>query len=185
MDGGRLAYGYDVKDKALLVDQNEANAIRTIFAENLAARSLWQLVVQLKELVVVRKYRNDRHRQVSSDKACSRGEVYNILRNLIYNGKVRQKEELYGLLHKGIIDDATWKMVKAQLAGHGAKKIDTVRRPAKRLLEGLLLNSKVRLVRTTYASKTERRGVCPLKSARSNTQKLCLVQKTKPKSGHC
>ena len=46
--GGAVPMGYDVKDKALVVNQREAEAVRTIFAEYLAAGSVRELSIQLK-----------------------------------------------------------------------------------------------------------------------------------------
>jgi|TARA_B110000967_G_scaffold206465_1_gene253287 hypothetical protein len=76
------------------------------------------------------------------------------LRNPIYIGKVRHKEQLHEGLHEAIIDNATWKQVQIQLADHGGKTISAVRRPAKRPLDGVLFDSTGRAMRTTYASKS-------------------------------
>ncbi len=88
--------GYDVKDKALLVNPGEASAIRTIFAEYLAAGTVRKLSARLDELGVVSKRRTDRHGRTSGGTAFSRGALYNILRNPIYIGKVRHKNVLHG-----------------------------------------------------------------------------------------
>ena len=155
--GGAIPFGFDVENKALVVNAGEAAAIRTIFAEYLAFGSVRQLSAQLDGLGVVSKQRTNRHGRVSGGASFSRGALYNILRNPIYIGKVRHKEELYEGLHDAIIDNVTWQLVQAQLADHGGKKIGSVRRPVKRLLDGVLFDSKGRAMRTTYASKSVRR----------------------------
>ena len=155
--GGAIPFGYDVENKALVVHAGEAAAIRTIFAEYLAFGSVRQLSAQLDALGVVSKRRTNRHGRVSGGASFSRGALYNILRNPIYIGKVRHKEELYEGLHDAIIDNTTWQMVQAQLADHGGKKIGSARRSARRLLAGVLFDSKGRTMRTTYASKSVRR----------------------------
>ena len=152
--GGAVPFGYDVVDKALIVNPDEAAAIRTIFAEYLGTGSVRQLSTRLNELGVVSKRRTDRYGRVTGGTAFSRGALYNILRNPIYIGKVRHKEELHEGLHEAIIDDATWKLVQTQLADHGGKKIRSTRRPATRLLDGVLFDAKGRAMRTTYASKS-------------------------------
>ncbi|SLN61807.1 DNA-invertase hin [Roseovarius albus] len=162
--GGAVPLGYDVRDKALVVNQREAAAVRTIFSDYLAAGSVRQLSVRLNELSVVSKSRTDRHGRVTGGKALSRGALYNILRNPIYVGKVRHKEDLHDGLHEAIVDDATWAQVQTQLGDHGGKKIVAARQPAKRPLDGLLFDSKGRVMRTTYASKSTRReGVTLMK----------------------
>jgi site-specific DNA recombinase len=155
--GGAIPFGYDVENKALVVNPEEAAATQTIFAEYLALGSVRQLAERLDALGIVSKRRTNRHGRVSGGTAFSRGALYNILRNPIYIGKVRHKEELYEGLHDAIIDNATWQLVQAQLVDHGGKKIRSVRRSAKRLLDGVLFDSKGRAMRTTYACKSVRR----------------------------
>ena len=152
--GGAIPLGYDVEDKALVVSPTEATAIRTIFAEYLALGSVRQLRARLDALGIASKQRTNRFGRVSGGTTFSRGALYNILRNPIYIGKVRHKEELHEGLHEAIIDDATWKLVQTQLADHGGKKIRSTRRPATRLLDGVLFDAKGRAMRTTYASKS-------------------------------
>ncbi|MDG1094000.1 MAG: recombinase family protein [Paracoccaceae bacterium] len=155
--GGAVPFGYDVVDKALVVNPKQAASVRMVFAEYLASGSVRELSTRLNELGVVSKRRTDRHGRVTGGTSFSRGALYNILRNPIYIGKVRHKEELYAGLHKAIIDDAIWQLVQARLADHGGKKISAVRRPAKRLLDSVLFDSEGRAMHTTYASKTVRR----------------------------
>ena len=67
-------------------------------------------------------------------------------------------------MHEAIIDDATWQRVQELLAEHGGRKIGTLRRSAKRLLDGVLYDSNGRLMRTTYAIKTKR--ICGISHSR-------------------
>ena len=163
--GGAVPMGYDVKDKALVVNQREAEAVRTIFAKYLAAGSVRKLSIQLKDQGIVSKRRTDRYGRVTGGKALSRGALYNILRNPIYVGKVRHKEDLHDGLHDAIIDEMTWRSVLRQLANHGGKKMEAVRRAAKRSLDGLLFDATGRVMRTTYASKS-RNGAGATKTRR-------------------
>lgn len=156
--GGAVPFGYDVVDKALIVNPDEAAAIRTIFAEYLGTGSVRQLSTRLNELGVVSKRRTDRYGRVTGGTAFSRGALYNILRNPVYIGKTRHKEELHDGLHEAIIDNATWQSVQTQLADHGGKAISAVRRSAKRLLDGVLYDAKGRLMRTTYTNKSVRQA---------------------------
>ena len=156
--GGAVPMGYDVNEKALMVNPVEAKAIRTIFAEYLAVGSVRELSDRLDAIGIVSKRRTDRYGRMTGGTSFSRGALYNILRNPVYIGKTRHKNELYEGLHEAIIDSVTWQKVQDQLADHGGKKISASRRPARRLLDGLLYDSKRRLMRTTYAIKSTRRG---------------------------
>ncbi|NNE89320.1 MAG: recombinase family protein, partial [Silicimonas sp.] len=156
--GGAVPMGYDVEDKALVINPDEAEAIRTIFAEYLAVGSVRALSGRLNALGIVSKRRTDRHGRTTGGTSFPRGALYNILRNPVYIGKTRHKDELYDGLHEAIIDDATWQKVQDLLADHGGKKIGASRRSAKRLLDGLLFDALGRPMRTTHASKLKRKG---------------------------
>ena len=90
--GGAVPMGYDIEDKALVVNTKEAKAIRPIFAEYLEAGSVRRLSQRLRTLGIVSKCRTDRHGRVTGRKAFSRGALYNILRNPTYIGKARHKD---------------------------------------------------------------------------------------------
>ena len=92
--GGAVPMGYDVKDKALIANPREANAIRTIFSEYLVAGSVRELFVRLGALGIVSKRRTDRYGRMTGGTSFSRGALYN-------------KDELHDGLHEAIIDDAT------------------------------------------------------------------------------
>ena len=156
--GGAVPMGYDVKDKTLIMNRREANAIRTIFSEYLVAGSVRDLSNKLGALSIVSKRRTNRHGRTTGGKAFSCGALYNILRNPIYIGKTRHKNELYQGLHEAIIDNVIWQKVQDQLANHGGKKMSAARRSAKRLLDGVLYDSNGRLMRTTYAIKSKSSG---------------------------
>ncbi len=156
--GGAVPFSYDVVDKAPVVNPGEAASVQKIFAVYLAVGSVRKLPETLAESGIVSKRRTDRHGRITGGDPFSRGALNNILRNATYIGKVRHKEDLHEGLHDAIIDDATWQRVQAQLADHGGKRISTNRRPTKRLLDGILFDSKARAMRTTYASKSVLQG---------------------------
>ena len=85
--GGSVPMGYDVVEKALVVNESEACAIRMIFAEYLASGCVRKLSVRLDELGVVSRRWTDRNGRVKGGKAFSRGALYHILRNPVYIGK--------------------------------------------------------------------------------------------------
>ena len=152
--GGAVPMGYDVRDKALVVNTAEAVAIRTIFAEYLKVGSVRSLAHRLEALGIVSKLRTDRHGRVTGGKAFSRGALYNILRNPIYTGKVRHKDELHDGLHDAILDNEVWRAAQKLLIDHGGKAIATDRRSAARVLNGLLFDEIGRPMGATYAKKS-------------------------------
>ena len=76
------------------------------------------------------------------------------MRNPVYIGKVRHKDELHDGLHDAILDDHVWQAVQELLANHGGKTITTKRRPATRALDGRLFDAIGRPMGSTYANKS-------------------------------
>ncbi len=151
--GGAVPMGYDVRDKALIINPNGAHSIRTIFETYLAHGSVRALAKQIEDLDITSKQRTDRHGRVTGGRAFSRVTLYNILRNPIYVGKVRHKDTLHDGLHEAIVDADIWEQAQNQLAGNGGQKMGGVRRSARRLLDGRLFDEQGRAMGTTYASK--------------------------------
>ena len=151
--GGAVPMGYDVKDKALVVNAAEAEAVRTIYRDYLALRSVPALIARLGERGIISKRRTDRFGHVSGGAAYSRGALYHLLRNPTYIGKVRHKDEVHDGQHPAIVDSATWQAAQEILDGNGGGEIAVRRKPARRWLDGVFFDAKGAPMKTTYALK--------------------------------
>jgi DNA invertase Pin-like site-specific DNA recombinase len=156
--GGAVPMGYEAKDKALVVNETEAEAVRTIFGEYLALRSVPALRKRLAVLGIVSKRRTDRHGRVTGGGAFSTGALYHLLRNPVYAGKVKHGGVLHEGLHVAIVDETTWQRVQELLDGNGGGPIAGRRAPAARWLEGRLFDRNGRPMRTSYATRSVTSG---------------------------
>ena len=152
--GGAVPFGYDAKDKALVVNPDEADAVSTIFRKYLAIGSVPKLRRRLAELGIVSKRRTDRHGRVTGGQPFSTGVLYHLLRNSTYVGNVRHKDALHEGQHEAIIDETTWQQVQAHLDENGGGAIAGRRKPARRVLDGVLFDRNGRPMRSTYAVRT-------------------------------
>lgn len=151
--GGAVPMGYDVKDKALVVNAAGAEVIRTIYRDYLALCSVPALIDRLRDLGIVSKRRKDRFGRVTGGGAYSRGALYHLLRNPTYIGKVRHKDEVHEGQHAAIVDPATWQAAQDILDGNGGGEIVVRRKPARRWLDGVFFDAKGAPMKTTYALK--------------------------------
>jgi DNA invertase Pin-like site-specific DNA recombinase len=154
--GGSVPFGYDAMDKALMVNPDEAEAVRTIFREYLAIGSVPKLRRTLADLGIVSKLRKDRHGRVTGGQPFCTGALYHLLRNATYVGKVRHRGELYDGQHKAIVDKRIWEQVQALLDGNGGGAIARCRKPARRMLDDVLFDRHGRPMRSSYAMRTKR-----------------------------
>ena len=145
--------GYDVKDKTLIVNVAEAEAIRTIYREYLALRSVPALIDRLDALGIISKRRTDRFGRVTGGAAYSRGALYHLLRNPTYIGKVRHRDEVHEGQHAAIADPVTWQAAQEMLDGNGGGEITVRRKPVRRWLDAVFFDAKGAPMKTTYALK--------------------------------
>ncbi|MDU8912867.1 recombinase family protein [Aestuariicoccus sp. MJ-SS9] len=156
--GGAVPMGYDAKDKALVIKDTEAEAVRTIFREYLTLGSVPALRKRLSTLGIVSKCRTDRHGRETGGCAFSTGALYHLLRNPVYAGKVRHGDVLHEGQHSPIVDWASWQQVQDLLDRNGGGPISGRRKAAARWLDGRLFDPKGRPMRTTYATRAVRAG---------------------------
>jgi len=104
--GGHVPLGYEVKERKLLINIDDAKTVRQIYRRYL-------------ELGSVRLLKNDlteqRIRSVSG-KILSRGTLYKTLSNPIYIGQIRHKGICHPGQHEAIIDQALWEQVQQCIA---------------------------------------------------------------------
>jgi site-specific DNA recombinase len=151
--GGAVPMGYDVKDKALVVNAVEAEVIRTIYRDYLALRSVPALIARLAELGIISKRRTDRFGRVTGGAAYSRGALYHLLRNPTYIEKVKHKGEVHQGQHAAIVDTVTWQAAQEILDANRGGKSAARRKNVRRWLDGVFFDAKGTPLKTTYSLK--------------------------------
>jgi hypothetical protein len=111
--GGPTPLGYDVRDKRLVVNEAEAEQVKRIFDLYRISGSVRQLKQILDDEGIVTKRRRLRDGRVYGGKPFMRGNLYQLLANPIYIGKVGYKGEVYPGLHAPIVDPEVWGAVQA------------------------------------------------------------------------
>lgn len=126
--GGVPPYGYHVKDRKLLVDQERAEHVRWIFSRFLEIGSATELAraVQDRGLLTPRGNRIDKK------------YLYRMLNNRAYIGEAVHKDMSYPGEHDAIIDRATWDKVHTILQESPRKRAARTRAQTPALLKGLI-----------------------------------------------
>ena len=114
--GGPVPLGYEVRDRKLVVNEDEAEQVRHIMRRYLALGSVPALVEELRR----DGYRTKVQRKSSGPHrgGCiyRRGTLYHLLSNRIYRGFIVHKGEAYPGEHEPIVDEQLWDEVRALLA---------------------------------------------------------------------
>ena len=139
--GGVPPLGYDVENRQLIINEQEAQEVRHLFHRYVAVRSVSALMKELREEGRRTKVYRSRGGRVSGGRPFSRGHLYHLLHNRIYRGDIVHRNEVYPGNHLPIIDEAMWQQTQAVFkANHQAWHRETqVRTPF--LLKGLLFDA--------------------------------------------
>jgi site-specific DNA recombinase len=116
--GGPVPLGYRLGDRKLLVDDDEAGVIRSIFRRYSELRSVTRLVEELAHENVKTKVRQYSNGRTAGGVHFQRGSLSQLLQNPIYIGKVSYRGELYAGEHAGIIAEDDWAEVQRILTAN-------------------------------------------------------------------
>jgi site-specific DNA recombinase len=138
--GGHPLLGYDVDPQGfrLVVNADEAVRVRALFDLYLQHQSLLPVVQELERRGWVNKRWQTRKGHERGGKPFTRTNLYRLLTNVAYIGKVRYKDEIHNGEHPAIVDPGVFQRVQALLQCHGSSGRAPVRNPIGALLRGLL-----------------------------------------------
>jgi site-specific DNA recombinase len=136
--GGHPLLGYDVDPhtKKLLVNEEEAVRVREIFQLYLEQQALMPVLAELERRGWRNKRWQTRKGQARGGRPFTKPRLYELLRNVVYVGQVRYKQEVHPGEHAAIVDPALWQRVQDLLSAHGGAHGG--RRSSGALLGGLL-----------------------------------------------
>jgi site-specific DNA recombinase len=115
--------GYEPKDRTLVINEVEAEAVRTIYRRYLELKSVDALKTELDRGGFRTKLRPGKSERMVGGHSFSRGHLYRILSNPLYTGEIDHKGQRYPGQHPAIIDPATWDAVQEQLARNGHERL--------------------------------------------------------------
>jgi site-specific DNA recombinase len=154
--GGTVPLGYDVSDRKLVINAEEAARVRVIFERYLALGCVSKLQQDLEQRGIRSKQRVLASGQVLGGGSFGRGALYHLLQNRIYLGEVVHKGVSYSGEHEPIIDEELWSAVQARLlANRGVRRRSRLETGS--LLTGLLVDGRGNLMSPTYSARRGKR----------------------------
>jgi site-specific DNA recombinase len=120
--GGLVPLGYDLKDRKLVVNPDEAKVVRRIFARYLELKCVRALKADLDAAGVVSKVRLSKEGKRTGGTPLFRGALYQILKSPVYLGEVRHRDRSYPGEHEALVTREVWEAVQTTLADNSARK---------------------------------------------------------------
>jgi site-specific DNA recombinase len=136
--GGRVPLGYDVKQRQLIVNREEAMLVNNIYRSYLELGSVSKLKTYLDAHGIKSKERISSAGVRSGGVAFFPGALYLVLQNSIYRGKIQHRNQSYPGVHEAIIDPDLWERVQTQLRSENRGRRNGVRKNSTSMLSGLL-----------------------------------------------
>jgi site-specific DNA recombinase len=154
--GGNPPLGYDLRDRTLIINPDEADTVDRLFALYLEHGCVRRVKEEADRLGLCTKRRIVKG-VAQGGKPFSRGHIYKLLSNPIYIGRIAHKGQLYDGRHDALIDQETWDAVQERLASNGQHRRNGtgVREPS--LLTGLLLDAAGNRLSPSHAVKRGKR----------------------------
>jgi site-specific DNA recombinase len=156
--GGIPMLGYDVDPQGgkLLVNKEEAAKVQVIYELYLEKQSLISTVKELNSRGWTTKAWTTKKGKKHNGKPFDKNNLFSMLTNVIYMGKVNHKGTIYEGAHEAIIDEETWRKVQSVLRRNGRNGGKTVRNKYGALLKGLLYCQPCKTAMVhTYTQKNE------------------------------
>jgi site-specific DNA recombinase len=157
--GGNLPTGYDVQDRRLIINPHDAEAIRKIFSLYLEEGTVPRLVDRLEREGMRTAVRTSVKGRRSGGLSFGRGQLYRLLSNPVYIGRIPHKDKSYSGHHEPIIGRDLWDAVQAMLTANSqaprTRRQLTSKHPS--LLAGLLDTERGNRMIPSHANKAGQR----------------------------
>ena len=129
--GGPVPFGYDVINRKLMINEEEAARVRMIFERFVEVGSATLLARELRQNGIRNKQGN----------LIDKGYLYRLLNNCVYRGEALHKGTSYPGEHEAIIDTRLWEQVHDIMGESPRKRANNSRTQTPALLKGLLFTA--------------------------------------------
>lgn len=145
--GGCVPIGYQRVDKKLVIEDIGAEKTKLIFSKYLELKSVHKLKHYLDETGI----------KTRSNKNFSKGQLYHMLSNEVYTGKIVHKENIYDGEHEAIIRDDVFEEVQKQLLINRVDKNCNTKSASNSLLVGKIFDDKHNRMTTSHSNTRKRK----------------------------
>ncbi|RWB73233.1 MULTISPECIES: recombinase family protein [unclassified Mesorhizobium] len=152
--GGVVPLGYRVEHRKLVIDDAEAKIVRHIFDRYLVLKSVRDLADEAARDGLVTRTRERQDGSVAVTTPFGRGNLYHLLSNPIYIGKIKHKDQAHDGEHEPIIAGPLFEEAQALLASQAPRRRSTSNVKQPHLLTGMLFDEHGEKLRSVHASKS-------------------------------
>ena len=173
--GGRTPIGYDVKDKKLIVNEQEAETVRHIFRRYLELKSVKLLQADLERAGIRSKPHIGRDGTPYGGCIMYRGALSVLLTSQTYRGMISHNGNLHQAEHERIVPEDLFQAVQSTLAAQGPGEAAKRKLASPAILTGLAFDAAGNRLQPTHCSKKGRKyhyyvSAPMIRDAKANSQ---------------
>jgi DNA invertase Pin-like site-specific DNA recombinase len=139
--GGCPMLGYDIKERQLVINEQEAKTIRYIFDSYLEFGAVSRLKEHLDMRGIKSKSWVSKTGKEHPGQPYSRGAIYHLLSNPVYAGYIRHRGVVHEGLHEGIISKEKWQQVQGALMSKACIERGHKNQSVKSILKGKIFDA--------------------------------------------
>jgi site-specific DNA recombinase len=155
--GGPAPLGYDVSERKLIVNEDEATIVRHLFARYSELGSVGTLIDELADQGYRTKQRTYRDGRTVGGIAFGKGMLAALLKSRLYAGDVVHRGKCYPGQHDAIIEPEQFERVQAMFRANRRERLEGKRSRHPSLLTGLLTDPAGRPMGPVHTAKGSRR----------------------------
>lgn len=155
--GGIPPLGYDVDDRKLVINPQEANTVQTIFHRFTEIQSMTLLAKECQLEGMTTKSWTTQQGHYKAGKPISTAFLYKLLNNRTYLGELSHHEKWYNGQHDAIIDPDVWERVHAIFKTNRHDRAGHTRSTVPFLLKGLVFDQEGYAL-TTWSTTKKKNG---------------------------
>ena len=155
--GGRTPLGYNVKDKKLVVNLEEAEIVRHIFRRYLELKSVKLLQTDLQQSGFKSKYHIAKDGTPYGGCIMYRGALSAMLTSQTYRGLINHHGNTFPGAHEAIVSEDLFQQVQTVLSGQGPGESAKQKLASPAILKGLVFDTAGNRLQPTHSNKNGRK----------------------------
>lgn len=126
--GGVVPLGYDINDKKLIINQEEAEVIKFIFSSFIETGSVFEVLEKANQIGYKTKTYISKNGNVKEGTNFNRGTIYKVLKNKIYTGKIENKSTnmVFDGAHDAVVSEEDFLKIQEIMDQNRVNKIYNV-----------------------------------------------------------
>jgi len=155
--GGRPPFGFDIGDRRLVTNAEDAPKTKEIFELYLELGCVQKLKQELELRGIKSRERVSRKHLTYGGKYFSRGALYSMLQNPTYIGKISHKGKIHEGLHDAIISIELWDQVQEKLKYQAAHPRGLKKKRHKNMLANVMFDEQGNAYAPVFTNKQNKK----------------------------